>query len=333
MWMVRAEVGGKLFEEFKTRSLVAMGWAGMGDSSALQTREDFKAAMGRALPTAKPGQQIAAASQLYRFVREIGIGDRVVTYDPAGRKYLIGTFTGAYRYDPSVFPSDPDTRSVQWDGEVKRDDLSIGARNKLGSISTLFLVPESATAELAALLVGAPRPIRVADATEEAEESDDFELLFRSQLSRAKEFVKDKLNELSWSQMQELVAGVLRAMGYKTQVSPSGADRGKDIIASPDGFGFEDPRIVVEVKHRTSAMGAQEIRSFLGGRHKDDKGLYVSTGGFTKDALYEAERATIRVTLMDSDDLVDAVLAYYDALDNETQRLLPLRRIYWPVAI
>jgi predicted Mrr-cat superfamily restriction endonuclease len=44
--------------------------------------------------------------------------------------------------------------------------------------------------------------------------------------------------------MQELVAGILRAMGYKTLVSPAGADRGKDIIASPDGFGFEPPRIV-----------------------------------------------------------------------------------------
>ena len=36
------------------------------------------------------------------------------------------------------------------------------------------------------------------------------------------------------------------------------------------------------------AMGAQEIRSFLCGRHPGDKGLYVSTGGFSKDAHYEA---------------------------------------------
>ena len=101
--------------------------------------------------------------------------------------------------------------------------------------------------------------------------------------------------------MQELVAGLLRAMGYKTRISPAGPDKGKDIVASPDGFGFESPRIVVEVKHRSSAMGSAEIRSFLGGRHKDDKGLYVSTGGFSKDAYYEAERANIPLTLMSLD--------------------------------
>jgi len=120
-------------------------------------------------------------------------------------------------------------------------------------------------------------------------------------------------------------------MKYKTRVSPQGADRGKDIIASPDGLGFEQPRIVVEVKHRPNRqMGSHEIRSFLGGRHKDDRGLYVSTGGFSKDAKYEADRASIPLTLMDIDDLVEVVVEYYEELDLNTRSLLPLTRIYWP---
>ena len=77
-------------------------------------------------------------------------------------------------------------------------------------------------------------------------------------------------------------------------------------------------------------MGANEIRSFVGGRHKDDKGLYVSTGGFTKEAHYEAERSSIPLTLMDMDDLALAVAEYYDRMDAETRAMLPLIRIYWP---
>ncbi len=38
-------------------------------------------------------------------------------------------------------------------------------------------------------------------------------------------------------------------------------------------------------------MGSKEIRAFLGGRKQGDKCLYVSTGGFSKDAHYEADRA------------------------------------------
>ncbi len=132
--------------------------------------------------------------------------------------------------------------------------------------------------------------------------------------------------------MQELVGGLLRAMGYKTIISPPGSDRGKDIVASPDGFGFQEPRIVVEVKHRrTERMGSAEIRSFLGGRHANDKGLYVSTGGFTKEAYYEAERAGIPITLLDFEALVDAILEHYPAFDEETKQLVSLRRLYWPI--
>jgi|SRR5450830_935966 len=75
---------------------------------------------------------------------------------------------------------------------------------------------------------------------------------------------------------------------------------------------------------------SQEIRSFLGGRHENDKGLYVSTGGFTKDARYEAERARIPVTLMDLDDLVKSLLEHYEKMDIDMQRLIPLRKVYWP---
>jgi restriction system protein len=131
-------------------------------------------------------------------------------------------------------------------------------------------------------------------------------------------------------EVEHLVAGILRAMGFKTRVSPVGPDRGKDIVASPDGFGFKDPRIVVEVKHRNGQMGSQALRSFLGGRHPGDRGLYVSTGGFSKDALYEAERSQIPMTLWTLDDLVRALVEHYDQTDAETKRMVPLKRIYWP---
>ena len=65
-----------------------------------------------------------------------------------------------------------------------------------------------------------------------------------------------KIIELGWEEMQELVAGILRAMGYKTLISQSGADRGKDIEASPDGLMLKEPRILVQVKHRSNQMGS-----------------------------------------------------------------------------
>lgn len=253
----------------------------------------------------------------------------MVTYNPSERAYLVGTITGGYEYAVHLSPDQPNLRRVKWRGRVARDQVSVAARNSLGAISTLFVVPPEAAAEMERLLAASTQAPSLAPIpAETGEEVDD---LYKDIQAKAFEFIKDRVSQLDWEEMQELVAGLLRAMGYKTRISPSGSDRGKDIVASPDGFGFEDPRIVVEVKHRSAAMGSQEIRSFLGGRHDNDKGLYISTGGFTKDARYEAERGRIPVTLLDMDDLVKALLEHYERMDLDMQRLIPLRKLYWPV--
>jgi len=77
-------------------------------------------------------------------------------------------------------------------------------------------------------------------------------------------------------------------------------------------------------------MGSKEIRSFLAILRNGEKGVYVSTGGFSKDAKYEGERANIPITMLDLDDLVDLVIQYYDEFDTETRLLIPLTKLYWP---
>jgi len=234
----------------------------------------------------------------------------------------VGEITGDYEYNTELMEYHH-IRRVKWLGEIERDKLSTRTKNVLGSISTIFKLPRESQEEILNLLRGREE--------EGWDEKDEMERIRRELIDRANEFIKDRIMKLDWEEMQELVAGLLRAMGYKTMVSPRGPDRGRDIMASPDGLGLEDPRIVVEVKHRLGQVGASEIRSFLGGLRQGIKGLYVSTGGFTKEAKYEAERSNIPITLIDLDMLVDLIIQYYDSFDTETRALLPLMKIYWPI--
>lgn len=323
---MRAERGGRRYDAFKENAIIAIGWAEIGSLADLKTRDSIAARVAATWPDWKPQAVAMATGQLYRFRSEMKAGDRVVTYDPGRRVYLVGEVTGDYRFDLSIDRGAPNVRPVKWQGEVSRDLLSVRSRNSLGAISTLFQVSGDVIEDLLRALTSHQPALPDTKAAVEIAEED----VFKNIQEKAVEFTKDRVHALDWSDVQELVAGLLRAMGYKTRVSQAGADRGKDIVASPDGFGFEAPRIVVEVKHRQGAIGSHAIRSFLGGRHPQDKGLYVSTGGFSKDALYEAERASIPLSLMTIDDLVEAVIQYYDRLDIETQQLLPLKRIYWP---
>ncbi|MFJ2333869.1 MULTISPECIES: restriction endonuclease [Pseudomonas] len=329
MWMIRGD-GGRLYDDFRERNLAAIGWAqlaplakpGVSRAALIQAYKEVQ-------PGIKDGTAVSGASQVFRFVNEVKVGDAVVTYSPANRTYLVGHFSGPCQYREDMAEDGMAlTRPVHWLGqEVDRDKLSSLSKNSLGSTLTVFNVAEDAQKELLALASGKAVPMVPDDTVIEAEVVDDP---LKGVQEIAFERIKDQINSLDWSEMQDLVAGILRAMGYKTLVSPAGADRGKDIIASPDGFGFEPPRIVVEVKHRNARMGSSEIRSFLGGRHKDDRGLYVSTGGFTKDALYEGERANVHLTMWTLDELARTLMAHYPMTDPETKRLVPLTYFYIP---
>lgn len=321
IWMVRAGEGGRLIDDF-ARGYVGIGWSDIGDMSTIRTREEMREKYFAAYPNAKPGQVAGGVSMAYKFLRVMKLGDKVTSYDPKARDYLIGEVIGEYTYKPNEVGDYPNIRRVKWLGRVSRDQLDVASRNSLGSTLTLFAINQDVWADITSVMSGTVK-------SEDETEGFETEVL-ETTMDQAREFIKDRISKLGPYELQELVAGVLRGMGYKTRVSSPGADRGIDILASKDGFGFEPPRIVVECKHRKGSISSQDIRSFLGGRHKDDRGLYVSTGGFTKDARYEAERASIPVSLMDMDDLVNAVTENYELLDPAVRTLLPLVKMYWP---
>lgn len=332
IWMVRSE-GGSLYDLFKENNVVAIGWEQIAQAAVQGlSKKDLQKLYMEAEPYIKKGNAISSSSQVWSFVNEIEIGDWVVTYSPSNRTYLLGKISDKAEYHPELSEKNMSlTRRVSWEEkEIIRDQLSDPCKNSLGSISTVFELSKEAVKELLSLKDNVDDKGKAIVHIYEESHEEQYDTDFEEVKNKAFERIKDTINRLTWDDMQELVAGILRAMGYKTLISSKGADRGKDIIASPDGFGFEHPRIVVEVKHRAGQMGSEKIRSFTGGRHKDDRGLYVSTGGFSKDAKYEAERANIPIMLWSLDELAKALLKYYDFVDLETRQLVPLKRIYFP---
>jgi restriction system protein len=325
--MVRAGEGGFLAEEFEKSGCVAIGWSGAGDFTGINSLDGMRRRILETQHESKPGAVANSASMAWKFRSLMAKGDRVVTYNPKTREYLIGTIAGDYEYIPGVVPEYNHVRRVTWDRKVNRDDLSPSSRNTLGSTLTIFQPGHDVVQEL--LGVGSEQPSSVEQ--EETTVEDEWQAIRRDLIDRAHEFIKDRLLRLSAGEMEELAAAVLRAMGYKARVTPKGPDRGRDVLASPDGLGFQSPRIIGEVKHRAKeAMGSQQIRSFLGGLRNGDNGLYISTGGFSREARYEADRASVPITLVDLDELASLVVEHYDRFDAEGRGLLPLTRIYWP---
>ena len=342
VWVVRAGRGAEYIDEFIERGIVAIGWNAAGAIAPGVDRDEVYRMVRETHADANPRASRVHANIIYRFLNEVAVGDPILTYHPGTRIYYLGKVASEPQYQPDCFFHR--VRQVEWTHRLLRDQLSVSTRNSLGAISTMYRLGDQASEEVLgkALPLGEALPdtgsapgsgdtASTPSASNTTESDDDPETLRGDVVSRSEQFIEDRIAQLDWEDLQLLVAGILRAMGYRTKVAARGPDRGVDVFASPDGLGLEEPRIFVEVKHRpNSSMGAPDVRAFLGGRQAGDRGLYVSTGGFSREARYEAERASIPVQLIAVPELRELLVEYYGNLDAETTALVPLKRIYWP---
>ncbi|MFS2105623.1 restriction endonuclease [Ralstonia sp. Ralssp135] len=133
---------------------------------------------------------------------------------------------------------------------------------------------------------------------------------------------------------QNLVADLLRAMGhYVGWISPRGKDGGVDIVATPDPLGIQSPRIKVQVKRLGTRVDVDNVRAFAGVVGDVDVGIFVSTGGFTRDAeTYARNQERKKVTLIDLEQLVDLWIKFYGKLDDKGRARFPLTPIYFLAA-
>jgi restriction system protein len=143
--------------------------------------------------------------------------------------------------------------------------------------------------------------------------------------------IEEYLKGIKPFDFQELVAALLRGMGYYVSwIAPPGKDGGIDILALADPLGTRPPRIKVQVKRQSASVSVEGLRSFMALLGDDDVGLFISTGGFTKDASEAARTQEKRkVTLINLEGLVDLWIQHYGKLAEDARRYLPLRPIHF----
>jgi restriction system protein len=143
--------------------------------------------------------------------------------------------------------------------------------------------------------------------------------------------IENHLSTMSPYDFQDLVAGLLRGMGYHVLwVAPPGPDKGIDIIGHSDPLGIRGPRIKVQVKRMGDKIAVQGLRSFMAMLGEEDAGLFVCTGGFTKDAEGEARnQEKRRLMLVDSRRLFDLWVENYNNIPEVQRQLLPIRPVYF----
>ena len=193
-----------------------------------------------------------------------------------------------------------------------------------------FSDPKKFNAELARLYRAWKQEQPSIDEDEEETSPDSTTLEEAEETAWAE--ISEYLAEMNPYDFQELVGGLLRGMGYHVSwISPPGPDKGIDIVAYNDSLGIEGPRIKVQVKRTPeSRVSAATMRGFMSTLGENDVGLFVASGGFTRDAEKEArEQEKRRITLIDLEALFDLWVEHYEAIPETERSLLPLRSVHY----
>jgi restriction system protein len=323
IWGIHAGRIGEADSLFLKKNVIAIGWHEMGDVSSIAgDREALKAKIAETYPEAKAGAIPVHAGQLFRFISEIRVGDLVVYPSKIDRQIHIGKVSGSHRYDLRIDSRYPNVRKVEWLGKFPRTRFSQGALYEIGSALTLFQVKNYADEFVAALTGEAPVPADSDEATA-AIVAEEIEATTRDYV------LKRLAQEMKGHPLEQFVAHLLEAMGYRTRTAALGTDSGIDIIAHKDHLGFEPPIIKVQVKSTEGSVGDPVVSALYGKVSSSEFGLLVTLGTFSTQArAFAREKPNLR--LIDGEELVDLVFEHYEHFDAKYKGLLPLKQVYVP---
>jgi restriction system protein len=168
------------------------------------------------------------------------------------------------------------------------------------------------------------------DAPDETPTSESSVLLEDAK-QKAREEIDSYLDTLGGHEFQDLVAALLEGMGYATSViSKPGADGGTDILAYIDPLGAQVPHIRVQVKHREQAASREDVAALRGIIRGDREiGLFVSSGGFTKQAVREAGNGAVHIELVDLNRFLVLWLQHYNKIPEAKRAKLRLEPVHF----
>lgn len=309
---------------FLNSNVIAIGWKNFGDLSQVEaSREAFKARYEKVYPEAPKGSIPTGAGMLYRFMYEMQIGDYVIFPSKSNRQINLGQVESDYFYVPDAAEY-VQQRRVKWLKHLPRTALSQGARYEIGSSLTLFTVKNYADEYMAALEGEFPRNALV----DAGEEDESIGATAEDIVENTRDFILKELSRnLKGYDLEEFVADLLSAMGYRTSVSSHGGDSGIDITAYKDEL---PPRIVVQVKSQDSDIKETTIQSLKGAMREGDYGLFVTLSNYTKNAQKYLESTPI-IRGINGTELVELILKYYEQLSEKYRKMIPLKMVYIPV--
>ena len=332
VWTTKGGRHGEHEDAFLEKGVVSVGFGLNCSVADFTDREDLRAHLGSR----------TQADQLWRFCRDVGIGDAVVLPRKTAREVAVGRITGSYAYEPDLVGAGaPHVRAVDWRvTNIPRSHFDRDLLNSFGSQLTISQ-PGAPNAEAriahvadaflgnASIVEPSPTPGIGPEPSPDDTQSAGFFDEIDIDLEIRDRIVARLRQRFAGTRLENLVASILQASGCFVLQTRKGADGGIDVLAGKGDLGFGEPRLCVQVKGRTSPVDLAEYDRLQGNiaSFRAQHGLLVSRGGFTKPVHDRNEESFFVLRLWGPDELAQQLLDNYDSLPQDIRADIPLETV------
>jgi restriction system protein len=73
------------------------------------------------------------------------------------------------------------------------------------------------------------------------------------------------------------------------------------------------------------------MQSFIGALRPGDNGMYVSTGGFSPDAMSHAINHHEPIATFNREEFIKLLVDHYDQLESDFKGYIPLTKVWIPI--
>lgn len=341
LWLVRAGKYGEHENKFIDENRVFLTWGDVSekDLTKIPDYEGIKRHVQEKYAGDTAGRIGNYSGQIWAFVLAMKVGDLVVLPRKGTSTIAIGEIKSECRYDPSVVADYRHFHEVSWlNTEIPRSAFDQDLLYSFGAFLTVCEIKRNdaekrvRTMSLkgwnsSTVISSLPQPDRGASDIEQPHAEIDLEEVGLDSIANL------IIQKFKGHGMALLVDAILKAQGFTTHLSPEGPDKGIDILAGRGAFGFESPKICVQVKSGDAVADRPEFTQLIGAMQSvnADFGLFVSWSGFKHTVYKEVPNQFFKVRLWNRKDLIEQLLSNYDKLDQDIRAEIPLKQV-WTIA-
>jgi restriction system protein len=314
-WMIKND--DDIITKWFENNIVSIDFSEIGNPKDYDTKDKLLMRCDEVYKNQAPIFRIRIESELWKFSREIAIGDKIITYSNKDQVYYLATVKNGYVFLPEISKCSPNIIKVEWSNKpVPQANITEDIKNSLNSPSNVYQIINNEW-EIEKIFNDT-----VSSDGEKIKASSIIELMNEIYANCEK-----TIKNLQSNEILKIVDEIFRINGYIFTAMEE-----NEIMYSIDMI-YMDPFKMMKFASRITIikgnkkLNSGDIESVIKNNNEDYKLTVISVGGFEVSAKNNVEIVK-SCHFMDGRDLVKLIFKEYDKFSEGLQHVLNLRKVY-----